>query len=211
MKRRGGFTPGSIQHLVAHYQRKTRAILERYGPGPRVHYHTGLADEPALPGSSVEGLRQSLVAAQERLLYHAAGIWDAASTLSGDVLDVGCGLGGGAIFWAQEFGAQVTAVTCVAVSCGFGGAVCCAGGSPVRRSSRCYAMRSKCRGKAALTPPWRWTVPVIWRAVPWLRTGRFPAYAPAGIFSSSIAFLDASGIRRAVQSTTGIRASARID
>ncbi len=88
--------------------------MERYGPGPRVHYHTGLADEPALPGSSVEGLRQSLVAAQERLLYHAAGIWDAASTLSGDVLDVGCGLGGGAIFWAQEFGAQVTAVTCVA-------------------------------------------------------------------------------------------------
>jgi cyclopropane fatty-acyl-phospholipid synthase-like methyltransferase len=33
--------------------------------------------------------------------------------LTGDVLDVGCGLGGGAIFWAQEFGAQVTAVTCV--------------------------------------------------------------------------------------------------
>ena len=33
--------------------------------------------------------------------------------LSGEILDVGCGLGGGAIFWAEEFGAQVTAVTCV--------------------------------------------------------------------------------------------------
>jgi cyclopropane fatty-acyl-phospholipid synthase-like methyltransferase len=29
------------------------------------------------------------------------------------VLDVGCGLGGGSLFWAQEFGARVTAVTCV--------------------------------------------------------------------------------------------------
>jgi cyclopropane fatty-acyl-phospholipid synthase-like methyltransferase len=27
------------------------------------------------------------------------------------VLDVGCGLGGGALFWAQEFGATVTALT----------------------------------------------------------------------------------------------------
>ena len=58
-------------------------------------------------------LRRQLVDAQERILSHAAGLWDASSTLCGDVLDVGCGLGGGAIFWAQEFGARVTAVTCV--------------------------------------------------------------------------------------------------
>jgi cyclopropane fatty-acyl-phospholipid synthase-like methyltransferase len=32
-------------------------------------------------------------------------------SLCGDVLDVGCGLGGGAIFWAQKFHANVTAVT----------------------------------------------------------------------------------------------------
>jgi cyclopropane fatty-acyl-phospholipid synthase-like methyltransferase len=58
-------------------------------------------------------LRERLVAGQERMLRDAADVWDASSCLTGQVLDVGCGLGGGAIFWAQEFGARVTAVTCV--------------------------------------------------------------------------------------------------
>ena len=40
-------------------------------------------------------------------------VWDASESLTGEILDVGCGLGGGSIFWAQEFGARVTAVTCV--------------------------------------------------------------------------------------------------
>jgi cyclopropane fatty-acyl-phospholipid synthase-like methyltransferase len=62
---------------------------------------------------SIPELRQRLVAAQEQMLLHAAVVWDGQLTLSGEVLDVGCGLGGGAIFWAQEFGARVTAVTCV--------------------------------------------------------------------------------------------------
>jgi cyclopropane fatty-acyl-phospholipid synthase-like methyltransferase len=44
-----------------------------------------------------------------RLAY----LWNADSNLRGEVLDVGCGLGGGSIFWAQEFDATVTAVTCV--------------------------------------------------------------------------------------------------
>jgi cyclopropane fatty-acyl-phospholipid synthase-like methyltransferase len=102
------------QDVIAYYEGKTRAIVERYGPGPRVHYHTGIIDDPRPPGSSIPELRQSLVTAQERLLHYAAERWDASSALCGDVLDVGCGLGGGAIFWAQEFGARVTAVTCVA-------------------------------------------------------------------------------------------------
>ena len=103
-----------IEEVLAYYDGKTKAILRRYGPGPRVHYHTGFIDNPGpFHGSSVEELRQTLVAAQERSLHHAARIWDAKSTLCGDVLDVGCGLGGGAVFWAQEYGAQVTAVTCV--------------------------------------------------------------------------------------------------
>jgi tocopherol O-methyltransferase len=101
----------SKQRLIVFYERKTQQILERYGPGPRVHYHTGLADEPPCPRASREELRAELIAAQERTLQHAAAIWNAHAWLSGDVLDVGCGLGGGAIFWAQGFGACVTALT----------------------------------------------------------------------------------------------------
>ena len=47
------------------------------------------------------------------MLRRAAEVWDASNELSGEILDVGCGLGGGSIFWAEEFGAQVTAVTWV--------------------------------------------------------------------------------------------------
>lgn len=101
------------EDVAAYFDRKTAAILERYGPGPRVHYHTGLLDAEPPPGLPADVLRGWLVAAQERMLFHAAEAWNASSRLTGDLLDVGCGLGGGAIFWAQEYGARVTAVTCV--------------------------------------------------------------------------------------------------
>jgi tocopherol O-methyltransferase len=106
-------TPSLLEDIVAYFDCKTQSILQRYGPGPRVHYHTGIVDDPPPPNASVGILRERLVAGQERMLRHAAEVWDASSQLTGQVLDVGCGLGGGAIFWAQEFGAQVTAATCV--------------------------------------------------------------------------------------------------
>mgnify|MGYP001145371246 CR=1 FL=1 len=31
--------------VAAYYDNKTEGILSRYGPGPRVHYHTGMVDE----------------------------------------------------------------------------------------------------------------------------------------------------------------------
>jgi cyclopropane fatty-acyl-phospholipid synthase-like methyltransferase len=100
----------SLVKLVAYYEAKTQTILQRYGPGPRVNFHTGFTPRPALP-SSITKLREQLVEAQERMLRYAANAWQLRRLRFGEVLDVGCGLGGGSIFWAQKFGAKVTAVT----------------------------------------------------------------------------------------------------
>ena len=103
----------SRQALVGFYDRKTEAIVSRYGPGPRVHYHTGILNTGPRSRASREELRSNLVTSQEHLLEHASEVWRIASIPFRKVLEVGCGLGGGAIFWAQEFGAEVTAVTIV--------------------------------------------------------------------------------------------------
>jgi tocopherol O-methyltransferase len=98
-----------------YYRDKTAAIIDRYGPGPRVHYHIGLfEDDRSAPGATAEQIRAGIVQAQERLLDHAASVWEAGTTFAGDLLDIGCGLGGGAIYWAQHFPVRVTAVTDVA-------------------------------------------------------------------------------------------------
>lgn len=115
------------QHVASsYYDQKTESILRKYGPGPRVHFHLGLDTDIAVPraprvGTTVgtivgttartEDYRRALVTAQERLVGHAARIWEAPRHLSGEVLDVGCGLGGGSLFWAQEIGARVTGLT----------------------------------------------------------------------------------------------------
>lgn len=103
----------TVEDITAYFERKTDSIIERYGPGPRVHYHTGLIDVLPRTSLSIHELRGALVAGQECMLRQAAEIWEASEHLSGEILDVGCGLGGGAIFWAQKFGATVTAATCV--------------------------------------------------------------------------------------------------
>lgn len=103
----------ALQDVVSYFENKTQPILERYGPGPRIHYHTGLVDGPPPKDASIPELRRALVGGQELMLRHAADVWDASDSLSGEILNVGCGLGGGSIFWAEEFGARVTAVTCV--------------------------------------------------------------------------------------------------
>ncbi len=92
------------------YEKKTRAVLRRYGPGPRVHYRTGFVDE-LVPLSATADLCREIVASQERVLYYAGEFWQLRQIPFREVLDAGCGLGGGAIFWAQEFGAHVTAAT----------------------------------------------------------------------------------------------------
>jgi SAM-dependent methyltransferase len=99
------------QEVRRYYRGKTAAILDRYGPGPRVHYHIGLFVSPGAPPGPADEIRAEIVTAQERLLERAAEVFDAGAAFTGDLLDVGCGLGGGAIYWAQRFGVTVTALT----------------------------------------------------------------------------------------------------
>lgn len=109
---RGRETALRIDPVRGYYRGKTAAIIDRYGPGPRVHYHLGLFGSSRLvPGGTAEQVRAEIVAAQERLLERAGEVWDAGTAFAGDLLDLGCGLGGGAIYWAQHFPVWVTAVT----------------------------------------------------------------------------------------------------
>ena len=61
--------------------------------GPRVHYHTGLVEKPPPQNALGHVLRRQLVDAQERILSNAAELWDASSTLCGDVLMSAADLG----------------------------------------------------------------------------------------------------------------------
>ncbi|MBN1205929.1 MAG: methyltransferase domain-containing protein [Myxococcaceae bacterium] len=96
--------------VAAYYDAKTEAILRRYGPGPRVHYHTGVVDEAPPPGLPAEALRRLIHESQELMLRElslAVGIPRGGV----EVLDVGCGLGGGSLYWASQHRARVTAIT----------------------------------------------------------------------------------------------------
>jgi tocopherol O-methyltransferase len=95
------------------YDRKTDFVLQKYGPGPRVHYHTGLAPADVVPAGDEDGLRRQLWRSQEDMLSRAVRAWDAAN-LGGQVLDVGCGLGGTSLFLAMELGSSMTALSPVA-------------------------------------------------------------------------------------------------
>jgi tocopherol O-methyltransferase len=101
--------------VARHYRAKTQQIIERYGPGPAVHYHVGLfrPGEHDTFGSASE-IRRRIVSAQEKMLDHAAAMWDASAVFAGRLLDIGCGLGGGSIHWARNYPVDVTAVTNVA-------------------------------------------------------------------------------------------------
>ncbi|CCH32303.1 methyltransferase domain-containing protein [Actinosynnema sp. NPDC047251] len=107
--------PDEVGLVGQYYDDKTARLVRKYGPGPKIHYHVGYYPSAERPlrahDATPDAIRRSIRCHQEGLLRYAAEVWDAGHRLSGKVLDVGCGLGGGSIFWAQEYGADVTAVT----------------------------------------------------------------------------------------------------
>ncbi|MEX2980273.1 cyclopropane-fatty-acyl-phospholipid synthase family protein [Streptomyces sp. C36] len=102
--------------VPSYYSRKTTDILHKYGPGPRVHFHVGLFDTGSAPNTTVSQsmLRRRLFDSQETALAHAARAWNVAENPPAQLFDIGCGLGGGSIYWAQEYGCSVTAITVTA-------------------------------------------------------------------------------------------------
>ncbi|MET9558115.1 methyltransferase domain-containing protein [Streptomyces sp. NPDC006645] len=104
-----------VRIVGQYYDDKTARLVRKYGPGPRIHYHVGHYPSSVAPANTHEAtpdaIRGSIRLHQEGLLRYGAKIWGAEHRLSGRILDVGCGLGGGSLFWAQEYGADVTAVT----------------------------------------------------------------------------------------------------
>lgn len=99
--------PGTDLTVATYYAEKTARILRKYGPGPRVHFHSGLSTRPAPRDANAEALRAFMHEGQDRLVQHVT------RDLEGSrILDVGCGLGGTAIHCA-ELGKTVTAITIV--------------------------------------------------------------------------------------------------
>lgn len=96
--------PGADALTVArYYGEKTQRIIAKYGPGPRIHFHSGIRARPR-----ANDVRFAMIMAQEELLLEMLPYVHGKS-----ILDVGCGLGGGAIFWAHRTGAAVRAITIV--------------------------------------------------------------------------------------------------
>lgn len=96
----------------SYYEGKTAALLRKYGPGPVVHYHIGLFDGLDTDTTVSElTLRRRIHRAQQALVERCAEVWEARETLCGNIIDLGCGFGGGSIYWAEHCGANVTAVT----------------------------------------------------------------------------------------------------
>jgi tocopherol O-methyltransferase len=109
------WSQSSPQEVAGYYHAKTASILKKYGPGPRVHFHIGLFDGVDIDTTAPpDVIQRRIVASQEAMLARAAEVWNARDVLAGEVMDAGCGLGGGSIYWAAEYGARVTSVTIAA-------------------------------------------------------------------------------------------------
>ncbi|WP_313896187.1 class I SAM-dependent methyltransferase [Streptomyces sp. YIM 98790] len=100
--------------VPTYYSSKTDEIIRKYGGSRRgaPHFHLGLFNEThPTSAAGQEVIRRRICESQEAMLDHAAHRWGVTERPPRDLLDIGCGLGGGSLYWAQEHGARVTALT----------------------------------------------------------------------------------------------------
>ncbi len=99
-----------------YYSKKTADILYKYGPGPRIHFHLGMFGLGETPNTTVAQsvIQRRIIDSQEAVLDHAARSWRVGDNPPDSLLDIGCGVGGGSLYWAQNYGATVTALTVAA-------------------------------------------------------------------------------------------------
>ncbi|MFI9723530.1 hypothetical protein ACIHFE_28400 [Streptomyces sp. NPDC052396] len=92
--------------VPSYYTRKTADILHKYGPGPRIHFHVGIFEPGITPDTTVSQkvIRDRLRASQEAVLDDAARSWGFPKDLPARLFDIGCGPGGGSIYWATRSG-----------------------------------------------------------------------------------------------------------
>lgn len=93
--------------VINWYQEKTRPILEKYGPGPRVHYHMGVMRPDILAAPEQTLLQRQLAQSQEDMMIVASRFWETPDLTGKRLLDVGAGLGGASLWMAMQHNATV--------------------------------------------------------------------------------------------------------
>lgn len=157
----GGEAPFDEAEVPLYYSRKTADILHKYGPGPRVHFHLGMFESTPNTTVAQHLIRRRITDSQEAVIRHAAATWSAADHPPATLLDIGCGLGGGSIYWAQEHGSTVTGLTITADHIPVMDHLVRRAG--VRdRVTPSWVMPTRSGRSGRTTPPWPWRAPCTW-------------------------------------------------
>jgi tocopherol O-methyltransferase len=100
-----------IGEIAKYYDSKTERIIEKYGPGPIVHYHTGIDCPSEYEAEDLAGLSRLMHEGQNRVLDMILEGMKPSLPEKARILDVGCGLGGGSIYAALKLDARIVGIT----------------------------------------------------------------------------------------------------